>query len=391
MRLVGRCGVTTVVALATLGCAPAVASAGPRVEAATTTGNAERVDTIPITRHAGAEPRVAISLGPRRMPTLRRDDRLQALAEVQVTNTCVRSEPRCIGRPYSFDPRVSAWLVIGRSSRATGGRSARRVSRHEFVQCGQRRPNRNHHCVLVISNGAMTVRSPRQLPCDPAKCHLNLVVSAHHPSARHGNRLVIGADTPSGGVRQGKGRVSALLIPAGFHPRTRKAVSKRRVHRRLPMDRSGRGWTSVYSVKLSNLRAGDLIMARARQILDIGGLGNAVFDSSQIVLTEGRRKVSSGRIAKRSGHPPLFTEANGFNCTQGPSAYRTPCVSRKVGQITIERRPVNRRGRPVPLYVNLISRGFLKTAQPKRGLFAHVLRGGSLRVKRILRRGRGPS
>jgi hypothetical protein len=383
MHLLSRFSLAAGVALTAVGCAPAVGHGASGVKAATTTGKAERVDTLPITRHAGAKARVAISLGPRRMPTLRQGDRLRAVGEVQVTNTCVMPEPRCIGRRYAFDPRVSAWLVVGRSSRAIAGRSAKRISKRESVECGQRRPNRNHHCVLVISDGGMTVRSARRLPCRPARCYLNLVVSAHHPSARHGNKLVIGADTPNGGVRQGKGRVSALLIPAGFHPRTRKAVSKHRVHRKIPMDRSGRGWTSVYSVKLSNLRAGDVITARARQILDIGHLGNAVFDSSQIILAQGRRRVRSGRIAKRSGRPPAFTAANGFNCTQGPSAYRTPCASRKVGQITIERRPVNRHGRPVPLFVNVISRGFLKTAQPKRGLSAHVRRGGSLRVERF--------
>ena len=149
------------------------------------------------------------------------------------------------------------------------------------------------------------------------------------------------------------------------------------------MDRTGRGWTSIYSVKLESLRAGDVLTAQARQILDINGLDNAVFDSSEIILAQGRRKVTSGRIARRSGRPSSFTEANGFNCTRGPSAYRTPCTTRKVGQITIERRPVTRNGRPVPLYVNLIARGFPKIAQAKRRAFAEVLRGGSLRVKRF--------
>ena len=284
MCLVRLWGLTAAAALAATGFAPALADGASRVKAATTTGYAERVDTIPITRRAGAKPRVAISLGPRRIPTLRKDDRLRALGEVQVTTTCVISEPRCIGRQYSFDPRIRAWLVVGRSSRATGGASVKRISEPEVVECGQRRPNRNHHCVLVVSKGGMTVRSPGRLPCQPARCHLNLVVSAHHPS-------------------------------------------ERRVHRKIPMDRSGSGWTSVYSVKLPNLRAGDVITAQARQILEIDQLGNAVFDSSRMVLAQGRRKVKSGRIARRSGAPADFTEANGFNCTQGPSAYRTPCVS----------------------------------------------------------------
>jgi hypothetical protein len=148
------------------------------------------------------------------------------------------------------------------------------------------------------------------------------------------------------------------------------------------MDRSG-GWTSVYSVKLPHPKAGDVIVARARQILDIGHLGNAVFDSSQIILAQGPRKAGTGPIARRSGTPQTFTERNGFNCTHGPSAYRTPCLSRKAGLLTIGRTPVDGQGREVPLYVNLITRGFLKTAQPKRVPSARILRGGSLRVTQI--------
>ncbi len=384
MRQVGLAGLIAAAVLIAAGSTPPPAGgeAAAGIETATTTGDAERVDTIPITRHPGAGPRVALSLAAHELPTLRRGDRLRALGEVQVTNTCALIERRCIGRLYSFDPRVKAWLVAGASSRATHGPSARRISRRESLECGQRRPNRNHHCVLVIPNGGMTVRSPRRLPCPRARCHINLVVSAHHPSARAGNRLVIGADTPSGGVRRGKGRVSAAVIRAGVRPRVRKAASARRVSRRIPMDRSG-GWTSVYSVRLSNLQRGDVLIARARQILDVGHLDNAVFDSSRIILAQGRHKVTSGPLARSAGAPRTFTEANGFNCTHGPSAYRTPCVSRKAGLTTVARTPVDRRGRPIPLYVNLISRGFLKEAQPKGGGAAHVLPGGGLRITRI--------
>jgi hypothetical protein len=140
-------------------------------------------------------------------------------------------------------------------------------------------------------------------------------------------------------------------------------------------------WISVYSVKVAHLSKGDVITAEGRQIMDIGGLGNAVFDSSRIILTNGRSRVESGRIARRSSRPaPGLDEANGFNCTQGPSAYRTPCASHKVGQVTMRRNVVNHNGDPVPLYVNLIVRGFLKAAQPKRAPAARIKGGGFLRV-----------
>ncbi|MEO8091763.1 MAG: dihydrofolate reductase family protein [bacterium] len=381
-----RWGLAVVAAAACLWLGAAQAWAVDPLRAATTSGHSETRETIPITRTAGAQPRVAISLGRGPMPKLGEGDRLRGLGEVQVTNTCVEPDRRCIGRRYSFSPRASAWLVLARGRAVAGGPGAKRVSARERVTCGQRRPNRNHHCVLVISEAQMTVPGAGRLPCRPRTCFLNLVVAAHHPNARHGNRLIIGADRPDGSVEQGKGRVSALAIAAGADPETRSPTSSRRIHRSVPMSPNrGGGWVSVYSVKLPNLRKGDVITARARQRLDIRGLGNAVFDSNQIVLAQGPRKVGSGPVARRSAKPgPALDEANGFNCTQGPSAYRTPCVSRKVGQIEIKRTPADSRGRPVPLFVNLICRGLIKEAQPKRAQEAKIRRGGYLRVKRYL-------
>lgn len=360
--------------------ASASAHAAPSpLRAATTVGEAEAAKTIPITPKSGAKPRVAISLGAQRMPTLKHDDRLRGLGEVQVTNTCVARLPRCIGRPYGFNPRITAWLVLARGRHVTGGAGARRISGRQRVECGQHRPNRNHHCVLVLSDGAMHVHAPGHLPCQPDRCFLNLVVAAHHPNARHGNRLIIGADRPDGSVQQGKGRVSALVIRSGAHPHADDRGTARLVRHTVPMSSDG-GWVPVYSIKLAHLHAGDVITAEARKVLDISNLDHAVFDDTRIVLTDRRRKVRPGRIARRSASPSGLDEANGFNCTHGPSAYRTPCVSRKVGQVRISRDPVNHRGRPAPLYVNLVCRGLLKLAQ-KRPPVAHLKHDGHLRIR----------
>jgi hypothetical protein len=359
-------------------------SAQPGLRAATTVGKAETATTIPITRRKRAEPRVALSLGAHRLRALHKGDRLRGLGEVQVTNTCVEPSRACVGPRYSFSPRVSAWLVLARSRSAARGRGATRISKRAHVTCGQRRPNRNHHCVLVIPRAERTVRSPRRLPCRLQRCYLNLVVAAHHPDAEHGNRLIIGADRPDGSFEQGKGRVSAIVIRAGSRPLTSRHESRRRVNTRVPMSTSG-DWVSVYSVRLTNLQQGEVITARARQVLGIAGIPNAVFDSNQLVLTRGRRKVRPSPLVRRSATPrATLSEANGFNCTHGPSAYRTPCVSRKVGLLTIRHPPVDHRGHPVPLYVNLIARGFVKVAQPqaKRVARAKIKRGGYLKVKR---------
>jgi hypothetical protein len=371
--------VVAAVTVAALLASDAVA-APPGVVGATTAGPAERVDTVPVTR--GGEPRVAISLRDHRMPNLGAGDRLRGIGEVQVTNTCVEPDRRCIGRRYSFSPHVSAWLVLARSPRATGGHAAKRISGRDHLTCGQRRPNRNHHCVLVIRDGRLDVPASGRLPCRPKDCFLNLVVSSWHRNARDGNRLVIGADRPNGSVDQGKGRVSALVIRAGTSPQITGQATSHRIHRSVATSDDG-GWVSIYSVKLTNLQPGDVITASARQIFDISGIHYAVFDSNNLILAQGPRKVHPGAIARRSAvRRPTLSEANGFNCTHGPSAYRTPCVSRKVGQVTIRRQPLDHQGQPVPLYVNLICRGLLKYVQPKAAPRAKIQRGGRLSVKR---------
>jgi hypothetical protein len=355
------------------------ARAAEPFRAATTAGSAELVKTIPVSRHAGAEPRAVLSLSPRQLPTLESGDRLHSLGEVQVTTTCIEPGPRCIGRRYSFSPHVSGWLVLARGRHGSHGSAVERISAPEHLTCGQRRPNRNHHCVLVFRETTTTV-SASELPCSPDRCFLNLVLEAHHSGARSRNRLIIGADRPDGGIQQGQGRVSAVVVPADASPDARKRDTTTRVHDSVRIAEGHGPWSSIYSVKLPHLHKGDVVTADARQVYDIGGLSHAAYDMNQIVLTQGRRKTHPGPVARASASPsPALDEANGFNCTHGPSAYQSPCISRKVGEVRIRREPVDRRGRPVPLYVNLICRGLLKVEQ-KSWATAQILDDGFPRV-----------
>jgi hypothetical protein len=50
------------------------------------------------------------------------------------------------------------------------------------------------------------------------------------------------------------------------------------------------------------------------------------------------------------------TEANGFNCTQGPSGYASPCTITKAGAIRITKDVLDpATGLPGTLYVNLVA------------------------------------
>jgi len=318
-----------------------------------------------------------MSLGPAKLPRLRRGDVLKLSAEVQVTTTCVDASARCIGRQYGFTPAVAARLVLAAHSRATGGPGVQALSGPQTVRCHQPRPNRNHHCVLVFRNVARRLGATRRLPCRLSRCHVNLVLDAHNRAARAGDVLIIGADRPDGSVQQDMGRLNAVVIPREIDPHAHLLHATRRIHDSLPegAERSG-GWQVVYSLKLAGLERGDVIAAAARAVTGIGPLHYSAFVSSQLIVAGGR--ASTHPFRRDVNLKALVTEANGFNCTQGPSAYRSPCVTRKAGVARIRRHPVDRRGRPRPLYLNLIMRSFPKLARAAPGDAAAVLRGGFL-------------
>jgi hypothetical protein len=350
------------------------------VFAETTGGGSERIDVLPITRRPEQEPRVVMSLGPSDLPALERGDTLAALAEVQVTTTCVDRTERCIGRPYSFSPYASAKLVLATGKGVTGGRRAVSLARPKSVHCGQQRPHRNHHCVLTFQHARKRVTNPTALPCPADVCFVNLVVAAYNPEAQPGNVIVIGADRPDGSILQDKGRLSVVLSKrasaAPQHQRT-----SRRVHGRVPVTR-GDDWTSVYSIKFSNLRRGDILVAVAKQRTSISPVPYNVFVGTRIILAGRRDAARANRLSRRvSSLSGQFTEGNGFNCTHGRSAYRTPCISRKAGLIEIHR-PPTRRGRPVPMFVNVVSHLRPKLAAPGSDDYARVLSGGALEVRR---------
>jgi hypothetical protein len=363
---------------------PSASRAEPEqtVSSATTGGGSELLDVLPITNRPAREPRVVMSLRPSDLPRLERGDTLKVFAEVQATTTCVDPTARCIGRPYEFSPFVSAKLVLARGRSVTGGPRAVGLAHPKSVHCGQRRPNRNHHCVLTFQHARKRIRNPRALPCPPSRCFVNLVVSADNREADPGNVIVIGADRPDGSIVQDKGRLSMVLTkPASSAPK--RSRTARRVHRRVPVTR-GDDWTSVYSVKFSNLRRGDVLVAVAKQRTSISPVPYNVFVGTRIILTGRRVANNANRLSRRvSSLNGQFTEGNGFNCTHGESAYTTPCKSRKAGLLEI-RRPPRRHGSQVPLFVNLVCHTRPKLAAPQSRDHVNVLAHGNLSVRKYV-------
>ncbi len=360
---------------------PAAPRPPAKVIAATTGNHSELVTTLPIAKRPWRGPRVAMSLTPADLPALQTGDLIKVSAELMVSNTCVDPGPRCMGRRYGFSPVTRAKLILADAKSAIGGRGTVGLARPKSMRCGQRRPHRNHHCVLVFRDAQHRVVDSGDLPCPPTRCFINLVAEAHNRRARQGNVVVVGADKPDGEVNQDNGRLNAVVVrrDAAAPDRFR---SRRRLTQRLPVRAYDHRPRVIYSLKLSDPRAGDVLVATASQRTSISGLPYSALISHRVILAAGRRATSPSPLAMGvSSSRGQFGEDNGFNCTQGPSAYRSPCLSTKAGLIRIRHAP-RRNGRPVPLYVNLV--GYLrpKRDSPGRHDSARVLAHGSLAVAR---------
>ena len=117
--------------------------------------------------------------------------------------------------------------------------------------CGQRRPNRNHHCVLTLPGSIRPILPTDQLPCATGQCFLNLVVSAHNPNARKGSVLVVGNDQPDGSVKGGRGRLNAVVTAPGEDAFVQAFPTAERRSKTIPLGSQDSGFHTVaYSTRL---------------------------------------------------------------------------------------------------------------------------------------------
>jgi hypothetical protein len=350
---------------------------GPLVGVATTGNNSELVKTLPITRRAGASPRVVMSMGPAALPALAPGDRLEMTAELQVTVNCNYRSPRCVGRLYHYDPHVRARLVLADSPGATDGPGTRVLTPYVREVCTQHKPNREHHCVLVFTGTRLNLNDPAGLPCELDACHLNLVADAHQKRARPGDLIMVGGQRPNGHIPQDRGRINVVRYrdarPADF--RTLTTTARLRPRLRPDFDRH-----VVYSRRLGGLRDGEQLEVGAAITLDISHLRYALRDSTRLILADSPQATRQSAFVKRVAHGQgEITENNGSNCTH----LERVCVSRKVGVLEMRRDAVNGAGKHVPLYVNLVTVVGPKAAKAKPKDRAFVRRGGGIEVTRF--------
>ena len=318
---------TCVLACSALVASAASAGVEPEVRTFSSGDKAELVKTIPITRSRGAKPKVVMRIDAGKIGPVQAGDRYLAGGEVEVT-TCLDSSTGndiCVGKPYPYDPHVAAKLVLARNSGSVQGEV---IGDARELECSQHHPNRNHHCVLVLPWRQWVADE------DCVGCHVNLVMTAWKSGqARDGHELVIGAHGSGGSIEQDKGRLSLVRARDGALISDFQASSGSRRASRLPIaSESGSPKDKIVrSVKLTNLDPGDEIYVSAQSKTSISSVPYNVLLQSKAYFARNRNAddhVGTGNYLAPDGQ---ISELNGFNCTQGASAHRSPCARPKLG------------------------------------------------------------
>jgi hypothetical protein len=355
------------VAAVLVAAAPARAD-GPRAEAASTGPHSELRKTVPITREPGASPRIVLAMGPGKLSGLDRGDRLRLSSEVQVTVDCDQPQPRCAGRPYDFDPKVSVSLELA-PRKSAGARSA--VVARATLTCRQRLPNRQHHCPVVFDR---TVRVGDDFPCPLDHCFANLVVSAHSPQASGGERMIIGANKPSGRIVQNKSRLNAITLEPGVRGHRLQTGKLRRRSLRLRPQRK-----VILSQRVDGLQRGDVLAVGAAIRSAVRHLGYNALVGGQLIVARGPRANAPSRLVRRSvWQEGLVSPLNGTNCTP----VQSPCATRKAGVVKVRRDVRGGSGGPAPLFINLVVRTKQKRVSRQHGARLRILDDARLVVDR---------
>jgi hypothetical protein len=322
----------------------------PRNADLSTTGNhSELVETVPISRQAFTDERVAMSLGPEQLPRFDAGDRLRISAETQVSTTCTSKSARCVGSVYSYNPWVTARLVLSAGPEVADASVP--LGEPQQIKCTQRRPQRNHHCTIVFPNFEHVISDPASLPCAAAnQCYVNLIVGAWKRRAKPNNVIVTGADRPDGSVVGDKGRLNVVETNV-YTPAPSESSANELVNFSLPVNEGKKVKRRVvHWVQVPAPRKGEVLAFDGSYTATIDKLPYNTFISSRVIVADSPLSTDPAGSARSSVQfRGAATESNGFNCTQGRSGFSTPCTAVKAGAIRINKDVAE------PLYVNLVA------------------------------------
>ena len=330
----------------------------PKAELATTGDNGELLQGVPISKTPGSRERVVYSLGPDQLEDLTVGERLQVSGEVQISTTCLAEGPKCFGRRYDFNPTISTRIVLADGPTESAASFA--LSGTTKKLCKQQRPNRNHHCTLVVPNVETTISDLAALPCVPSACYVNLILGASSKKAKRGNKVVVGADQPDGSVKQDKGRLNVVQSAQGVAGPA-QSFSNELVNTSAPASANDKEKKRVvYSVPIFAPRKGEILAFDASFVTSISALHFNTFVAARVIVadTPASAETEKNGIARKAAlGKGAASESNGFNCTLGSSGYANPCTVVKAGATRIIRDAVDPAGQPATLYLNVVVSG----------------------------------
>ena len=342
---------------------------------------AEVAKKVIITRKRGQREQSVASLESGDLGPIKAGQTIRGQGEVEVSVTCTEPMPQCVGKIYKYSPHVEAQFVLADSPLSSRGE---KLGKPVGLTCSQDYPNRNHHCVLVLDRTDLARHS-----C--ASCSLNIVLTAWNEKAGSNNVLVVGGDSDHG-IEQGRASISAAV----FRSSAARGVT-RTYHSTKPLVRkadvvdssSDSEETALGSVRIDDLQQGEALIVTATARTGIDGLGYNVLTQGELVVSEKGPSSSdnSGTPVQAVSKNGKISVQNGFNCTQGSSAFRNPCEIRKVGTAYMVNpavtEPNHGKGGSVPLYVNLIGSFGAEYGKPFRSGDKVQVRSVDIRVKRI--------
>lgn len=317
-----------------------------RFEVGSTENKPELVKTIPIGTVAGKGRRVVLSLGADSdtdspLPDLGADDRLLALAELELTTDADDPQnPGLIGNAYSYAPEVEATMLLAADPGAT---EAKRGQAIEIARKPERRTisHQRHHEVITFDDAGLTLPAGGVPWRGPA--YVNVVVSASHRKAKQGDVLLVGQNETTPTVVQDMAGIRVVR----FRPAAAKGPAAVIESACLCGDIViAKQHTVVLAHPLTALAKGERLLVRGRLVTDATGLPAPARISTRLFVGERPDQIEPGGAAADcmtwKGQLSKYT---GFNCIPADG----PQVSRKYGVAKVRATPA------ADLYVNLVA------------------------------------
>ena len=342
--------------------------------------DAEVTETVAIEKQRGQRLDSVVALESNDLGPIAAGQTIRGQGEVEVSVTCTEEMPQCVGKIYKYSPHVEVQFVLAKSPHSTKGQ---RLGKPVDRVCAQDYPDRNHHCVLVLDRTDVARKA-----C--GNCSLNMVMTAWHNDAKKGEVLVIGGDSDDG-IEQGRASISAAVFQGDTESATRSYRSTEVLNKTADLVSGGSNSpeTALGSVRIDDLKQGEALIVTATARADIRGLDYNVLTQGEVVISEKGAYSSDNSgtpVLAVSKHGKVATQ-NGYNCTQGASDYRNPCLIYKVGSSYMSKsaltKPNNDKGAPVPLYVNLIGSFSAQYGKPYKSGDKVKIRSVDIRVERI--------